>query len=310
MNQIARKIIIVSLCALALVSVLVPSGISSSADQPMDVEQVAIQKIPVVNIEIAYKELGTGDPLLLIMGWDGTMDLWEPSVVNTLAEHYRVILFDNRGMGESTATEENFTIELFAEDTANFMDALGLEHAHILGWSMGTQIALELTLDYPEKVDKLIMYSANCGGTEGIFPDPEVSSKFRNTSGTLEERATRVFEVLFPEQWLTEHPDPSTFFPNVSETSPKEHMDAQWYAMVNWNGSYSRLPEITQDTLLITGTEDIVFPPRNSFIIAEQIPGAWLVQFKGGGHGLMFQYPAKFSSILLYFLDHSSTTGT
>ncbi len=104
--------------------------------------------IPAGDIKIAYKELGTGDLLLLITGWDGTMDLWNPSVVNTLAAHYRVIIFDNRGMGRSTAPEENFTIELFADDTANFMDALGLEHTHILGWSMGTQTALGLTLDY------------------------------------------------------------------------------------------------------------------------------------------------------------------
>lgn len=263
--------------------------------------------IPAGDIKIAYKELGTGDPLLLIMGWDGTMDLWDPSVVNILAAHYRVIIFDNRGMGRSTATEENFTIELFTDDTANFMDALGVEHTHILGWSMGTQIALELALDYPEKVDKLILYSANCGGDKGIFPDSEVANKFRNISGTPEERARRTFEVLLPEQWLAEHPEPSTYFPNVTERSPQEHIDAQWYAMENWNGSYSRLLQITQGTLLITGTEDIVFPPRNSFIIAEQIPGAWLVQFKGGGHGLMFQYPENFSSIVLYCLKRSST---
>jgi len=266
--------------------------------------------IPAGDIKIAYKEVGTGDPLLLIMGWDGTLDLWDPLVVNTLAAHYRVIIFDNRGMGRSTATEENFTIELFADDTANFMDALGLERTHILGWSMGTQIALELALDHPEKVDKLILYSANCGGDEGIFPDPEVTNKFRNISGTPEERALRAFEVLLPEQWLAEHPDPGTYFPNVTETSPQEHIDAQWYAMENWNGSYSRLPQITQDTILIIGTEDIVFPPRNSFIIAEQIPGSWLVQFKGGGHGLMFQYPEKFSSIVLYFIKRSSTAGS
>lgn len=133
------------------------------------------------------------------------------------------------------------------------MDALDLEHTHILGWSMGTQIALELALDHPEKVDKLILYSANCGGDEGIFPDPEVTDKFRNISGTPEERAQRAFEVLLPEQWLAERPNPGAYFPNVTETSPQEHIDAQWYAMVNWNGSYRRLPQITQDTILITG---------------------------------------------------------
>ena len=110
--MIPRKIVIVSLCVLVIASVLVSSGIiyhqKCQADQPLDVEQVDIQMIPAGDIEIAYKELGTGDPLLLIMGWAGTMDLWNPSVVNTLAAHYRVIIFDNRGMGELNGNRRKF----------------------------------------------------------------------------------------------------------------------------------------------------------------------------------------------------------
>ena len=135
--MIPRKIVIVSLCVFVIASVLASSGISyyqeCQVNPPPDVEQVAIQMIAAGDIKIAYKEVGTGDPILLIIGWDGTMDLWDPRVVHPLAAHYRVIIFDNRGMGRSTATEENFTIELFANDTVNFMDALGLEHTHVLG---------------------------------------------------------------------------------------------------------------------------------------------------------------------------------
>ncbi|MBE9470081.1 MAG: alpha/beta hydrolase, partial [Chloroflexi bacterium] len=67
--------------------------------------------------------------------------------------------------------------------------------------------------------------------------------------------------------------------------------------------TFGRLPQIAQDTLLITGTDDVIPPPENSFIIAERIPGAWLVQFKGAGHGLMYQYPERFSRIVLAFLQ-------
>ena len=67
----------------------------------------------------------------------------------------------------------------------------------------------------------------------------------------------------------------------------------------NWNGTCDILPSITKPTLIITGT----LPPANSLMLAQKIPGAWLVQIKGGGHGAMYQYPEEFSNVLLTFLD-------
>jgi len=230
--------------------------------------------IPVGDIDIACEAFGEGEPLMLIMGYSGTMDLWPPEVLQELAAHHKLIIFDNRGMGKTTASDKEFTIELFADDTAGLLDALNLERAHVLGWSMGTYIAQELALRHTHKVNRLILYAADCGGQEAIQSSPEVLEVLADTSGTPQERGERLFGLLFPPKWLEEHPDPRTYFPMPTETSSPENTERQYKAMDNWTGSHSRLPQITQDTLLITGTDDVLTPPQNSFIIAERIPGA------------------------------------
>jgi pimeloyl-ACP methyl ester carboxylesterase len=73
--------------------------------------------------------------------------------------------------------------------------------------------------------------------------------------------------------------------------------------MNGWEGCCSRLSAIKQPVLLITGTEDVLTPPENSKMMVNRIPLAWLVQFKGGGHGVMYQYPKQFSKALLTFLE-------
>jgi pimeloyl-ACP methyl ester carboxylesterase len=83
----------------------------------------------------------------------------------------------------------------------------------------------------------------------------------------------------------------------------KESLQLQFEANSKWTGTCNRLSTITRPTLVVTGTEDITSPPVNSLRIAEKIPGAWLVQIKGGGHGVMFQYPQRFTSILEAFFS-------
>ena len=265
-------------------------------------EKGATRMVAVGDIEVAYQIFGAGDPLLLIMGYSGTMDLWAPEVLKELASKYQVIIFDNRGMGKTTASDKEFTIELFANDTRGLLDALGIERAHVLGWSLGTYIAQELTLRYPDRVEKLILYAGDCGGKEAIYPGPEIMEALGDTSASSRARGEKLLATLFPEKWLKEHPDPRTYFPKVTETSSSEHIKRQYQAWQKWKGTYSRLAKITQPTLLITGAEDVNTPWQNSLMLIDLIPGAWLVQLKGGGHGVMYQYPKKFSRIVLTFL--------
>ena len=80
------------------------------------------------------------------MGYVSTMNLWESALISILASQYKVIIFDNRGIGNSNKVTKPFSIQQFAEDTASFIDALGIQQAHVLGWSIGLLIAQELVL--------------------------------------------------------------------------------------------------------------------------------------------------------------------
>ncbi|MEI6832311.1 MAG: alpha/beta hydrolase [Candidatus Omnitrophota bacterium] len=277
--------------------------LAGCALRAVDVKKVKLQNIKVDDITLGYKIIGKGDPLILIMGYSGTMDMWDTRVLAKLARRYQVIIFDNRGMGSSTATEKEFNIGLFAEDTAGLLKALKIKKANVLGFSMGTNIALEFTLRYPEMVNKLILYAGDCGGKESVQPDEEAMKQLIDTSGTPGERDKRMIKLIFPGEWLKDNSGSLKYLPKVTERSRPEIIDRQTKAMTTWEGCYSRLNNLALPVLLITGTEDILTPSKNSLILANRIPLAWLVQIKGAGHGLMYQYPEEFVKTVLLFLQ-------
>lgn len=267
----------------------------------IDVGKIELKKVKVNDIDIAYRSFGRGEAILLIMGFSGPMDMWQPHLLSGLSSRYNVIIFDNRGIGASGITDKKLSIELFADDSAGILNALEIKKAHILGWSMGTQIAQELALRHPRKVNKLILYAAGPGGRKCIQPQGPLKM-ITDTSGTLAEREKRVTEVLFPGKWLKANPDFRKYFPAPREITPVENINRQAQAMFDWQGSFNRLNQIKSPTLLITGSEDVIPPPINSFNMAKIIPCAKVVEIKGAGHGLMYQYPAKFTKAVLDFL--------
>ncbi|OPY39241.1 MAG: short chain dehydrogenase [Methanoregula sp. PtaU1.Bin051] len=266
-----------------------------------DVYSRTIRTVKAGTISIAYSEAGAGPPLVLINGFTSTMDMWNPPVLSALAEHFRVIVFDNRGTGYSSCTDESFSIPLFAQDTLSLMDALGIPQAHILGLSMGASIALELVLLKPERVGKLVLVAGQCGGREAAPIRPEVWATLADKSGTPEEIAGRMFSLLFPLPWLATH-DPWKHCPEITETTSEEVAARQAGAFRSWPGCCGRLSEIRIPTLIITGTDDQVIVPENSDIIGRHIPGAQVVRFDGAGHGLMYQFPEEFASTVISFL--------
>ncbi len=282
------------------------------SNKKIDVTKIETRMIHSSDIDIAYKTFGKGYPLVLITGYSCTMNFWDPVVLGELASHYEVIIFDNRGMGSTGSSDKEFTIEQFADDTTGLMEALKIKKAHVLGWSMGTNIAIEFALRYPDKVNKLILYAGDCGGKEAILPSPDVIDTMRqltDTTSNPRETAERLVKMLFPEKWLRENPDLKKYYSAAAssaiptETSRKQNIDRQSKAMETWQGAYTRLPQLTCRTLLITGTDDVSTPTQNSQILASRIPGARLLLIKGGGHGLMYQYPKRFSRAVLTFLE-------
>ncbi|MFB1488848.1 MULTISPECIES: alpha/beta fold hydrolase [unclassified Thiocapsa] len=265
-----------------------------------------IERASIDDIEIAYRIFGPsrdGVPVLMIMGYGGLMEMWPPMIVETLARKRPVIVFDNRGMGYSTSSEQDYSITRFAADSHALLQALDIDRAHVLGWSMGSYIAQELALTHPESVEQLVLLSASCGGTDAIWPDEAVWRRLVDLSGTLEERIRRMFENLFPADWLRETPDPMQVFPPITAPIDDANLLRQADTLRAWPGVCPRLSEIAAPTLLMTGTEDVVIPPRNAWIIAERIAGASVIQIKGGGHGFFYQSPELTARYLAAFLD-------
>ncbi|WP_167880903.1 alpha/beta fold hydrolase [Methanococcoides sp. AM1] len=237
-----------------------------------DTAEFSIVETPVkyayVNgIEIGYREFGSGQPLLMITPFASTMDMCNATFVEKLSGSYRVIIFDNRGMGYSSDNNEQFSISLLVNDTAGLMDVLELDSAHIFGTSMGAVIAQELALEHSGRVGCLILSSA----TYSIdVPQTEI----------LRDRLQyRAF-------------DP--------ETDPVLRKYAE--GNLEWNGTYERLPEIQNKMILLTGNEDILTPPGLSIMIAEQVPDAKFVLFEDVGH-LGEQYlPEEYADTILCFL--------
>jgi len=118
-------------------------------------------KVKVNDIQMYYEVKGEGFPLVMIQGLGGNLEGWDPRLVEGLSKHFKLILFDNRGAGRTDLSKGEYTIRLFADDTADLMSALGVPKAHILGISMGRMIAQELTINYPQKVSKLILCSTS-----------------------------------------------------------------------------------------------------------------------------------------------------
>jgi pimeloyl-ACP methyl ester carboxylesterase len=274
----------------------------------LNVQNIPAKKIHVGDIDIAYKTFGKGDPIILINGYSFAMDSWPPTLLGKLAANHTVIIFDNQGVGNTTSGDEKeYSIGLFANDTAGLLEALKITKADVLGWSMGGAVAQELALNYPDKVGKLIVYASFCSHVKFVRPSQEVLNALTNETGTADDRIERFLPLIFSEKWRNENPNYLEGIPKATETISNQTLSHQLKAIVNWAGICNKLTNITQPTLVIVGTEDMATPPANSLQITEQIPGAWLVQMKEGGHGLMYQYPEQFSKIVEIFLENTNT---
>jgi pimeloyl-ACP methyl ester carboxylesterase len=295
-KDMTMKIIMTCILVIGSLVTCILEGFGSQISDGAD------RSIRVGDIKMGYRTYGDRYPLVMIMGYGSTMNLWEPGLIRTLSSRFKVIIFDNRGMGNTEAGQRAFSIEQFADDTVGLMDGLGIRQAHVLGWSMGALIAEEVALRHSGKVNKLVLYAAHCNAS--LFPPaPEVLQKLTDTSGTPEERGMRFISVVFPLGWLQSHGERiKEVFYRPMGNLPPETMVKQSMAIGAWKGCCDRLGEIDSPTLVIAGADDVMVPPQNARYLASKVPNAQLVLSENGGHGLMFQYPDKFSEKMISFL--------
>jgi pimeloyl-ACP methyl ester carboxylesterase len=280
---------------------------SSFRSKSSILDNMPSQNVTVGDINIAYKQIGKADakPIILITGGGATMDMWNPLLLEKLiSANYKVVIFENRGVGESTVGTKEFSISQFANDTLGLLDALRISKADVLGWSMGGFIAQQLALTYPDKINNLILYATSCGGANDRPTPPELIRIVTNSSISPQELEQKVMPfLLLPASWFKAHPDYLNYVPIPRETVSQQILLQQQKAATTWTGTCNALSNSTQPTLVIVGANDDAAP--DSLILAEKIPRSWLIRIGTAGHGLMYQHPDVFNRLLLTFLENN-----
>jgi len=251
--------------------------------------------------ELAYRRQGSGPPLVVINGLAATSQDWDPAFIDGLAARNELFLIDNRGMGGSPDDGEPFSIADLAGDCARLIATHVEGPAVVLGWSLGGFIAQVLALEQPELVAKLVLLSTDHGGPEAEPGDPTVLDQLVDLAPSPQEQARRLLLLLFGQEL-----GPS-LYDQVGElvAAARAQLDPgllerQRRAVEDWHrhGVAARLRAISAPTLIAAGTADQVIPPSNALRLAQHIPDAWLLRFRGGGHAFMAQYPSTLSGVI------------
>jgi 3-oxoadipate enol-lactonase len=264
---------------------------------------------PIRDIVTYYEEAGSGDPLIMIMGITGDLQGWAFQVP-ALAKHFRVITFDNRGAGRTSAPDRPYSIAGMAEDVAGLMDRLGIAKAHILGYSMGGYIAQSLALAHPDKVDKLILLSTapNVDGYGRAVVRSLIDVRRSNLS---REQFLRVMAPWLYSADLLDDADRLERSILNGVNNPYAQQDhaflRQAAAILDWDID-GRHGDITQQALVACGTEDILVPARNSEKLAQALPNATL-KLLSGAHVGMIEYANEYNAAFVEFLGAPVAAG-
>lgn len=252
-------------------------------------------------VQLSYERAGSGPPLLLIMGMSGTSLHWSEPFLTDLQRDFETIVFDNRGVGESSRlqTSEITTAEM-AADAAALLRALELDSAHVLGISMGGMIAQELALAHPELVRTLTLGCTYCGGEGSSVLAQEVLQRLAEAmmSGDRERALRAAWEVNVSTAKAAEEQAWDDFRAiGRARAVAIPVVMAQMQACAVHDTS-ARLGELAMPTLIVHGTADEMIPVGNAHVIARHIPHARLEIFDGVGHLFFWERPERSAALV------------
>jgi len=309
----------VSVCAvLVVVVVSVATGGPALAGHVASAAAVSppLSFLHANGANIAYRDINPqtkGTPLLLIVGYGSTMAEWDPRLISGLAQGRRVIMFDNRGAGDSTGSVRHLSVRLMAGDAAGLISGLHLGPTDVLGWSMGGFIAQELALDHPGMVRRLILASTDPGSSHATPGKPAVIRILTNPATSV----AQLLPILFPsgqraaaQTWLTAIASQPALTGQdfaVSAITKAAQTNATHKLWLGpHEGTYARLPAIRARTLVAYGTKDVIVPPSNAQILLRLIPHAKAVRVSDAGHAFLFQDPVSTARAFSAFLSAGS----
>ena len=258
--------------------------------------------VTVNDIAINYRLEGDGpETIVMVNGLADDLETWAYQVEDFLAAGYRVLRFDNRGIGLSDKPSGPYTTELFARDTKALVDALGVHGFHLLGTSMGGMIAQEYAIAYPGDLKSLVLSSTYaapgpfCGRMFAMWADLALAL---GVPFVMRDVTLWAFTLPFFEQREAELEEFEAAM--AAATQPLQAYLAQ-LSSIRTHDTTDRLGRITTPSLVIAGEEDILIPVAMSRRVHEGIPGSeW--QTTPGGHASIWEHPQPFNAAILAFL--------
>jgi len=302
-----------TLSAIALVvmtmTLQAPVHAATQAASPViSLETAPTQYLKTGSTKFAYRVIGSGDapPLILLQHFIGTMDYWDPAVVNGLARDRKVIVFDNTGIGASSGKVPD-NVDQMTTDALSFINGLGYKRVDILGYSLGGMIAQKLAASHPDLVRKVILANTvHPGGGNDLmnvlgkamnqkeFADPRMKLFFTDSTHSID--AGKAFLERANARKTDRDPENG---PDVASAQAK--------AIITF--SLTKDPEnkllgaISQPVLIVTGSNDTMLSSADSYAMYQLLRDAQLVMYPDSNHGSIFQYADRFVAEADTFLN-------
>jgi pimeloyl-ACP methyl ester carboxylesterase len=259
------------------------NGSTAPVPDTVSIASAPVQTVHTALGTVAYRTIGNGPALVMINGYSATMEDWDPLLVDALAQHHRVVVFDNAGVGRSQSLPAPLTTDAMANQTGALIDALHLAPADVLGWSMGTTIAQALAVLHPSDVGALVLCAPYPGNGAVVLPPRKVLDATSDPTALFPANQTGAEQIY--NLAISSYPKA----PPASNAANSAQLHAlhEWWAGGDPAGRM--VAKIAVPTLLADGTADRLDPGANIHLLARLIHRATLELYPDAGHAFLYQ---------------------
>ncbi|MFB9690003.1 alpha/beta fold hydrolase [Amycolatopsis plumensis] len=260
-------------------------------------------------MNLAYDDLGSGQPVLLVHGHPFDRSMWRPQAEHLAKTGYRVVTPDLRGYGTSPTQDQKTGLDVFADDLVELADHLQLASFVLGGLSMGGQIVMQLVRDHPGRVEALLLADTFAGLDTPQAKQARYDTADRITEEGMEQYAEELLPKMISKHTRATRPDVETHVRRMMRNAPKEGAAAALRGRAERPDYTPTLKHIDVPTLVVVGSEDEFTPVSDAELIQREIGPSTLVVIEGAGHLPNLEREAKFNDALTTFLTSSGATS-
>lgn len=255
-----------------------------------------------------YEVAGKGEPLVLVPGFMDSHLSWQ-DIFRELSKNHRVVLFDNRGAGQSEVSPPPYTSELLVKDLHLLVQYLGFDKAHYLGHSMGGQIILQLALHHPENVKSIILANTSPKLTTVARWAIEEMGYLLKENVSLERLFRAMAPWFFSSNFLERVEENKMLLTDIQHCPSYKGYQGQFAALTSFDLT-DKLKNIQAPTLIIASDQDLITPLAHSEYLTHHLPNTEMALIHDSGHNAFYEQPELFCQIVNNYLRKAPWQAT